>query len=200
MSYQLRSRKDPASLDAQEQTDTSEGTLTGIQITTPSQTLVVPPQLSDVEQIALPMTEANPFQDTSSAARKPETVSTLLSDFEGPTRLDPGSAAAPAEAMPPADAVGPPSTVMSGRDAILTGNQPQQLYDTIDASTLSLIHDRQEVKHTNTTGTTLVSPPGICRKYYRRHTQHRDPQIPMDLHTRHSSPNFHTTEFDVRIL
>jgi len=41
-----------------------------------------------------------------------------------------------------------------------------------------------------------VSPPGICRKNYRRFTQHRDPQIPMELHTRHTSPHFH----DVRIL
>jgi len=61
MSYQLRSRKDPASLDMQEHTDTTEGNLAEIQITTSSQTLVVPPQLSDVEQIALPMAEANPF-------------------------------------------------------------------------------------------------------------------------------------------
>jgi len=157
MSYQLRSRKDPVSLDMQEQTDTSEGNLIGIQITTPSQTLVVPPQLSDVEQIALSMAEANPLQAAPSAFAKPETVSTSLSDFEGPTRFDPdlGSAAAPAGALPPADAVGPPSTVMSGRDVTPTGNQTQQFYDTIDASSLSLIHDRQEVKHTSTAGTTL---------------------------------------------
>jgi len=59
-------------------------------------------------------------------------------------------------ASPPTDTVGPPSTVMSGRDDTLIGNQPQQLYDTIDASSLTLIHDRQEVKHTNTQGTTVV--------------------------------------------
>jgi len=158
MSYQLRSRKDPASLDTQEQTDTSEGNLTGIQITTSSQTLVVPPQLSDIEQMALPMTEANLLQDTPSASTKPETVPTSSLDFEGPTRFDPGlgSAAAAAGALPPADAVGPSSTVMSGRDTTLAGNQIQQLYDTIDTSSLSLVHDRQEVKHTNTTGTTLI--------------------------------------------
>jgi len=54
MSYQLRSRKDPASLESQEQTDTSEGNLIETQVTTPSLVMVVPPQLSDVEQIALP--------------------------------------------------------------------------------------------------------------------------------------------------
>jgi len=159
MSYQLRSRKDPASLDTQEQTDTPEGNLTGIQITTPSQTLVVPPLLSDVEQVALPMAEANLFQATPNVAMQPETVPTLSLDFEGPTRFDPGlgSATVSVGALPPADTAGPPSTVMSGRDATPIGNQPQQLYDTIDASSLALIHDRQEVKHTNTTGTTIVS-------------------------------------------
>ena len=152
MSYQLRSLKDPASLDTQEQTDTAEGNLAEIPITTSSQILVVPPQLSVLDQIALPMAEANPFQATSSTSRKPETVS----DLEGPTRFDPdlGSAPVSVGVLPPADTVGPPSTVMSGRDAILIGNQPPQLYDTIDASSLSLIHDSQEVKHTNTQGTT----------------------------------------------
>ena len=93
-----------------------------------------------------------------------QNTSTLSLDFEGPARFDPdlGSAAAPAGALPPADAVGPPSTVMSGRDATLIGNQPQQLYDTIDASSLALIHDRQEVKHTNTTGTTNALHQFYC--------------------------------------
>jgi len=157
MAYQLRSRKDPASLEPQEQTDTSGDNLTGIQITTPSQALVVPPQLSNIEQIALPMTEANPSQATLSASTKPETAFTFSSDFEGPTRFDPdlGSTAVPVGALSPADAVGPPSTVMSGRDTTLIGNQTQQLYDTIDTSSLSLIHDSQEVKHT-TPGTTIL--------------------------------------------
>jgi len=154
MSYQLRSRKDPASLDTREQTDTAEGNLAEIPITTSSQTLVVPPQLSALEQIALPMAEANPFQAISSTSTKPETVS----DFEGPTRFDPdlGSAPVSVEVLSPADTAGPPSTVMSGRDATLIGNQPPQLYDTMDTSSLSLIHDSQEVKHTIQTGTTLA--------------------------------------------
>ena len=50
MFYQLRSRKDPASLDTQEQTDTVEGNLAETQVTTPGYEIVVPPQLSDVEQ------------------------------------------------------------------------------------------------------------------------------------------------------
>jgi len=157
MAYQLRSRKDPTSLDTQEQTDAAEGNPAEIPITTSSQTLVVPPQLSMLEQIALPMAEANPFQATSSIPTKPETVS----DLEGPTRFDPdlGSAPVSVGVLPPADTVGPPSTVMSGRDDTLTGNQPPQLYDTIDASSLYLIHDSQEVKHTKQAGTTL--PPNV---------------------------------------
>jgi len=154
MSYQLRSRKDPASLDTQEQTDTTERNLAEIPITTSSQTLVVPPQLSSLEQIALPMAEANPYQATSSLSTKPETVS----DLTGPTRFDPdlGSAPVSVGVPPPADTVGPPSTVMSGRDAVLVGNQPSQLYDTMDTSSLAFIHDRQEVKHTIQTGTTQL--------------------------------------------
>jgi len=103
MSYQLRSRKDPASLDAQEQTDTAESNLAEIPITTSSQTLVVPPQLSVLEQIALPLAEANPFQATLSASTKPETVS----DLEGPTRFDPdlGSAPVSVGVLSPADTV-----------------------------------------------------------------------------------------------
>ena len=99
------------------------------------------------------MAEANLFQATSSTSMKPETVS----DLEGPTRFDPdlGSAPVPVGVPPPADTVGPPSTVMSGRDAALIGNQPPQLYDTIYVSSLTLIHDRQEVKCTITQGTTL---------------------------------------------
>ena len=153
MSYQLRSRKDPASLDTQEQTDTVERNLAEIPITTPSQILVVPPQLSVLEQIALPMAEANPFQASSSTSTKPETIS----DLTGPTRFDPDLGSAPVSVgdPPPADTVGPPSTVMSGRDAALVGNQPSQLYDTMDTSSFAFTHDRQEVKHTIQTGTTI---------------------------------------------
>ena len=154
MSYQLRSRKDPAGLDAQEQTDTTEENIADIPIMTSSQILVVSPQLSILEQIALPLAEANPFQATLSTSTKPETVL----DLTGPTRFDPdlGSAPVSVGVSSPTDTVGPPSTVMSGRDAALTGNQPPQLYDTIDTSSLSLIHDRQEVKHTNTQADTTL--------------------------------------------
>ena len=158
MSYQLRSRKDPASLDMSEQTDTLEGNLAEIQVATSGQTSVVPPLLSVVEQIALPMTEANPTQATPSASSKPEIVSISSLDFEGPTRFDPdlGSATVSVGVLPPADTAGPPFAVMFSRDTSYIGNQPQPLYDTIDTSSLSLVHDSQEVKHTNTTGTTYV--------------------------------------------
>jgi len=116
MAYQLRSRKDPASLDVQEQTDTPEDNPTETQVTTPSQTMVVPSQLSDTEQIALPVTEASLPQTMSSISAKLETVSTSSLDFEGPTRFDPGlgSAAVTVGAPPPADTVGPPSAVIAG--------------------------------------------------------------------------------------
>jgi len=180
MAYQLRSHKDPASLEIQEQSDTHEGNLTETQVTTPSQTMVVPPQLSDTEHAALPMTEASLFQATLSISTKPETVSTSPLDFEGPTRFDPGLGSAtlsvgsaftgipsttlqvaPAQASAsmsyqyfPTDTVGPPSAVIAGRDASFIGNQTQQLFDTIDTSSLSLAYDSQEVKHTIQPGTT----------------------------------------------
>jgi len=77
-------------------------------------------------------------------------------DLKGPTRFDPdlGSATVSVGTLPPADTVGPPSAVMSSRDISYTGNLPSQLYETIDTSSLSLLHDSQEVKHTHTTGTT----------------------------------------------
>ena len=104
------------------------------------------------------MTEASLSQTIPSISTKPETVSTSSLDFEGPTRFDPdlGSAAVSVGALPRADTVGPPSAVIAGRDASLIGNQMQQLYDTIDTSSLSLVHDSQEVKHTTPAGTTLV--------------------------------------------
>ena len=164
MAYQLRSRKDPVTTEIQEQPDTPVDNLAEIPITTSSQTLVVPPQLSNTEQMALPVTEANPYQATLSASMKPGTVPTSSSDFEGPTRFDPdlGSATVSVGVLPPADTVGPPSAVMFSHDTSLTGNQPSQLYETIDTSSLSLLHDSQEVKHTHTTGTTLegAGPPG----------------------------------------
>jgi len=154
MSYQLRSRKDPATTETQEQPDTPVGDPTEIQVTTPGQTMFVPPLLSDQEHIALPMAEASQSPIMSDI---PTNASSLL-ELKGPTRFDPdlGSATVSVGTLPPADTVGPPSTVMSSRDISLTGNLPSQLYDTIDTSSLSLIHDSQEVKHTQTAGTTIV--------------------------------------------
>jgi len=164
MAYQLRSRKDPASLETQEQTDTLEGNLTETQVTTTGQTMVVPPQLSDIEQTALPVTEASLSQTISSISTKLETVSTSSLDIEGPTRFDPGlGSAAMSVGAPPADTVGPPSAVIAGRDASFIGNQTPQLYDTIDASSLSLAHDSQEVKHTTPAGTTLSPDVVVAR-------------------------------------
>jgi len=157
MAYQLRSRKDPATAETQEQPDTPVENLTEIQVTTSSQTMFVPPLLSEQEHIALPIAEASQSQIISDI---PTNASSLL-DLKGPTRFDPdlGSATVSVGLLPPADTVGPPSTVMSSRDISLTGNQPSQLYDTIDTSSLSLIHDSQEVKHTQTIGTTLHCRP-----------------------------------------
>jgi len=157
MSYQLRSRKDPATTETQEQPDTPVGNPTEIQVTTPSQTMFVPPLLSDQEHIALPIAEASHSQIMSDISTNPEIDANSSLDLKGPTRFDPdlGSATVPVGTLPPADTVGPPSTVMSGRDISLTGNLSSQLYETIDTSSLSLLHDSQEVKHTYTTGTTI---------------------------------------------
>ena len=180
MAYQLRSRKDLDSLETQEQTDTSVDNLTEIQVTTSSQTMFVPPQLSETEHIAPPVTEASLPQTTSSIPAKPEILSTPPLDTEGPTRLDPGLgsatlsagtilagthitaqqlAPAPASAVTShqyslADTVGPPSTVIASRDISLIRNQTQQLYETSDTLSLSPLHDSQEVKLTTQTGTT----------------------------------------------
>jgi len=87
----------------------------------------------------------------------PETETNPLLDLQGPTRFDPdlGSATVSVGTLPPADTVGPPSAVMSSRDISLTGNLPPQFYETIDTSSLTLLHDSQEVKQTHT-GTTDV--------------------------------------------
>ena len=164
MSYQLRSRKDPATTETQEQPDTPVGNPTEIQVTTLSQTMFVPPLLSDQEHIALPIAEASPLQIMSDTSTNPETETNPLLDLKGPTRFDPdlGSATVSVGALPPADTAGPPSAVMFSRDAFHIGNQPQPLYDTLDTSSLSIVHDSQEVKHTIHTGTTQVTPPTVC--------------------------------------
>jgi len=185
MAYQLRSRKDLTVPETQEQTDTSVEHLTEIQVTTTSQTMFVPPQLSDTEHEALPLAEASQtqLQTGLSISTKPEMLSNPQLDTRGPTRLDPGlgSAAlsvgatltgthlatqqlAPAQPsadishqFPPADMVGPPSTVMASRDTLPTGNRTPPFYDTIDTSSLSLVHDSKEVKHTQQAGTTIFT-------------------------------------------
>jgi len=90
MAYQLRSRKDPAVTETQEQTDTPVEHLTEIQVTTSSQGMFVPPQLSDTEYEALPILEASQSQVGLDISAKPETALNPQLDTEGPTRLDPG--------------------------------------------------------------------------------------------------------------
>jgi len=126
MSYQLRSRKDPATTETQEQPDTPAGNPTEIQVTTPSQIMFVPPLLSDQEHIALPKAEASQSQIMSDTSTNPEILTNPSLDFKGPTRFDPdlGSATVSVGTLPPADTVGPPTAVMSSRDISLTGNQP----------------------------------------------------------------------------
>jgi len=161
MAYQLRSRKDPTVPETQEQTDIPVKHLAEIQVTTISQTMFVPSQLSDTEHEALPLAEASQTQPRTglSISTQPEMLSNPQLDTRGPTRLDPGLGSAPASVgvLPPADTVGPPSTVMVSRDTLPTGNQPLQLYDTIDTSSLAFVHDSKEVKHTPQSGTTRVS-------------------------------------------
>jgi len=190
MAYQLRSRKDPATTETQEQTDTPVGNPTETQVTTLSQAMFVPPLLSEQEHIALPIAEASPPQIMSNISTKPETVTNPQLDAEGPTRLDPGLGSAtlsvgtaftgthsttqqlaPAQASAsisyqylPADTVGPPSAVIASCDISLTGNQPSQLYETIDTSYLSLLHDSQEVKHITQAGTTHDMSVSVSRK------------------------------------
>ena len=101
MSYQLRSRKDPATTETQGQPDTPFGNPTEIQVTTPSQTMFVPSLLSDQEHIALPIVEASQSQIMSDIS----TNASSLLDLKGPTRFDPdlGSATVPVGTLLPAD-------------------------------------------------------------------------------------------------
>jgi len=190
MAYQLRSRKDPATTETQEQTDTPVGNPTEIQVTTSSQTTFVLPQLSETQHMALPISEASLSQVMSDISTKPETATTPQLDTEGPTRLDPGLGSAvlsagtsltgihittqqlvPAQASavtshqyPLADTVGPPSTVITSRDISLTGNQTSQLDETIYSTSSHILHDSQEVKQTAQAGTTYISSsrPSAC--------------------------------------
>jgi len=166
MAYQLRSRKDPASTETQEQTDTPVGNPTEIQVTTPSQAMFVPPQLSEIEHTAPPVTEASPPQTTLGISTKPETVSISQLDTEGPTRLDPGLGLATLSVETTltgthstTQQIAPPSAVMASRDISLIGNQTQHLYETIGSSPLSLLHDSQEVKLDIQAGTTVIPRP-----------------------------------------
>jgi len=160
MAYQLRSRKDPTALETQEQTDIPIEHLAEIQVTTISQTMFVPPPLSDTEHEAPPLAEASrtQLQTGLSTFTHPEMLSNPQLDTTGPTRLDPGLGSAPVsvEVFPPADTVGPPpSTVMVSRDTLLIRNQTSPLYDTIDISSSAFVHDSKEVKHTQA-GTTIL--------------------------------------------
>jgi len=180
MAYQLRSRKDPAVTETQEQTVTPVGHLTEIQVTTPSQTMFVPPQLSDTKHEALPIPEASQPQTGLDTSTKLETLVNPQLDTKGPTRLDPGLGSAtlsvgatltgthlatqqlaPAQAsavisgrFPPADTVGPPSAVSPSRDISLVGNQTSQLGETIYSTSPHILSDSQEVKQTTQAGTT----------------------------------------------
>jgi len=90
MAYQLRSRKDLATTDSQEQTDIPVSNLTEQQVTTQSQTLLVPLQLSETQSVALPTSEANQPRFISDTSAKPEMETITPLDTVGPTRQDPG--------------------------------------------------------------------------------------------------------------
>jgi len=87
MAYQLRSRGDPVCTESQEQTDTSGEHLTEHQVTTPSQTMFIPQQLSEIQAVALTTAEANRAQTMTDISTKPDVVTTQQLDTVGPTRL-----------------------------------------------------------------------------------------------------------------
>jgi len=189
MAYQLRSRGDPVTTESQEQTDTLGEHLTEPQVTTPSQTIFIPQQLSETQTVALTTAEANRAQTRTDKPTKPNVETTQQLDTVGPTRLDPDldSAALTARApltdtyttsqqlMPAqasafisaqsglAEEIGPPSSVIASRDYSLTGNQPSQLHDTIYSSSISIQHDSQEVKQTTQAGITLAPDVVVAR-------------------------------------
>jgi len=101
MANQLRSRKDLATTDSQEQTDIPVSNLTEQQVTTQSQTLFVPPQLSETQSVALPTSEDNQTQFISDTSLKPEMETTTPLDTLGPTRQDPGLDSAALSARTP---------------------------------------------------------------------------------------------------
>jgi len=90
MAYQLRSRKDLVTTESQEQTDISVSNLTECQVTTQSQTLFVPPQLSETQSVALPTSEANQTQLLPDIPAKPDMETTTQLETEGLATLDPG--------------------------------------------------------------------------------------------------------------
>ena len=181
MAYQLRSRGDPVSAGTQEQTDTPGEHLTEHQVTTPSQTMFIPQQLSETQTVAAATAEANCAQITLDISVAPDVEITPQLDTEGPTTLDPGLGSATLTASTPptgthttsqqlapvqasafisaqsslAEEVSPPSSVIASRDYALTGNQPHQLHDTIYSSSISIQHDSQEVKQITQAGITL---------------------------------------------
>jgi len=189
MAYQLRSRRDPVSTESQEQTDTLGDNLTEHQVTTPSQTLFIPPQLSETQTAALTTAEANRAQTVIDISTKPDVETTQQLDTVGPTRFDLGldsailTASTPptgthstSQQLAPAQAsafisaqsslageFGPPSSVIASRDTSLVGNQPQQLHETIYSSSPSTQHDSQEVKQTTEAGITLAPDVVVAR-------------------------------------
>ena len=180
MAYQLRSRGDPVTTESLEQTDTLGEHLTEHQVTTPSQTMFIPQQLSETQSVAAATAETNRAQTTLDISTKPDAEIPPQLDTEGPTRFDPDLDSATLTARTPltgihttsqqlapvqasafisaqsslAEEVGLPSSVIASRDYISTTNQTQQLHDTIDSLLLLSQHDSKEVKHTTHAGIT----------------------------------------------
>ena len=156
MAYQLRSRKDPATTELQEQTDTSVEHPTEHQVTTSSQIKFIPQQLSKIQSVAIATAEANRALTTSDISTEPDVEIHPLLDTQGPTRFDPDLGSAPLTAQPSlAEEIGPPSTASASRDHTYTANHSLQLHDTIDSLFLLSQHGSQEVKQTKTTGITI---------------------------------------------
>jgi len=157
MTYQLRSRKDPAVAEMQERTDTLVEYSTKSQVTTSSPTKVIPQQLSDIQSVATATAEANRALLTSDISTEPDVETLPQLDTQGPIRFDPDLSSALSTAQPSlAEGTGPPSAASVSRDYIPITNQTLQLHDTIDSLLLLSQPGSKEVKSTETTGITPV--------------------------------------------
>jgi len=135
MAYQLRARKDLTTAESQERTDIPVSNLTEQQVTVQSQTLFVPPQLSETQSVALPTSETNLTQSISDITAKPEMETTTPLDTLGPTRQDPGLDSAALSARTPSTDTYTPSQQLAPTQA--SAFNPQSTDITTQSHTLA---------------------------------------------------------------